>query len=738
MEEEKESLLLGYPNAINYDCSKEIIKQMEKCICKIKLEGEKQGTGFFCKIPFPTQNNLLPVLITNNHIIDNALLNKPDIKIKIDIKEEIDFKEINLNKRMKYSEEKYDTTIIELKESDNIKNYLELNNIIINGILNKERRYIDLISETIYIIQYPEGKLSVSYGTLKDFYIDKEYIFQHLCCTKHGSSGSPILSLDNKVIGIHKSGKNEYNLGTILDYPLREFVKLNCKKDYINNIMNTTENIEDSTNIMLSKEYNNSLIIQKNESETNLNLISNEENNDLNNIISKDIICPECKENILIDISDFKIKLYECKNNHIFNNILINKYYETQKIKNNIECSICNKNNSNDKDNKDNYVCNTCNINLCSECKSKHDKNHLIINQVDINYVCRKHNESFIKYCTKCLINLCIVCENEHKEHNIFDFKKILINKNILTKKLKELKSVIENYKNKINIMKEILDKTTNMMDFYYKINENYINNYNINKRNYHKLINLNQLKRRTEKLVEDLNNIIKNDKFSDIFEFAFDKFYNTNGEKYFGELRNNLKEGKGILYYDIKDEEGRKKFEGNFKNDKKEGEGIMYWNNGNRFKGQYKNDKREGKGIYYYSKGDIYDGNFVNDVAEGNGIYFWNDGDRYEGNWKNDKREGWGIYHWKNGDKYEGDWKNDKREGKGTKIYKNLGRYSGDWKNEKKDGIGIMHFCNGNIYNGEWKNGLREGNGVMYYNDGKIEKGFWKNDICMEINSFI
>ena len=100
--------------------------------------------------------------------------------------------------------------------------------------------------------------------------------------------------------------------------------------------MNTTEYIEDSTNIMLSKEYNNSLIIQKNESEKNLNLISNEENNDLNNlnnIVSNDIICPECKENILIDISDFKIKLYECKNNHIFNNILINKYMKLKKLK---------------------------------------------------------------------------------------------------------------------------------------------------------------------------------------------------------------------------------------------------------------------------------------------------------------------------------------------------------------------------------------------------------------------
>ena len=39
--------------------------------------------------------------------------------------------------------------------------------------------------------------------------------------------------------------------------------------------------------------------------------------------------------------------------------------------------------------------------------------------------------------------------------------------------------------------MKEILDKTTNMIDIYYKISEDYINNFNKNKRNYHKLKNL-------------------------------------------------------------------------------------------------------------------------------------------------------------------------------------------------------------------------------------------------------
>ena len=81
MEKQKESLLNGYPNVISYECTKKIIEQMERNICKINI-GEQQGTGFFTKIPFPNQNNMLPVFITNNHIINNDTLNKKNIKIK--------------------------------------------------------------------------------------------------------------------------------------------------------------------------------------------------------------------------------------------------------------------------------------------------------------------------------------------------------------------------------------------------------------------------------------------------------------------------------------------------------------------------------------------------------------------------------------------------------------------------------------------------------------------------------
>ena len=158
MVENKESILNDYPNIISYECMKKIIEQMERNICKINI-GKNQGTGFFCKIPFPNQNKLLPVFITNNHVINNDILNKENIKIKLEIEGEDNIKEIILNNRMKYTNKEYDITIIEIKEEDNINHYLELDDIIINDIVNNINKNKGYINETIYIIQYPENKL---------------------------------------------------------------------------------------------------------------------------------------------------------------------------------------------------------------------------------------------------------------------------------------------------------------------------------------------------------------------------------------------------------------------------------------------------------------------------------------------------------------------------------------------------------------------------------------------------
>ena len=55
-------------------------KEKEKCICKIN--GSKIGTGFFCKIKY--ENALIPVLITNYHIIDdNYVRSNNNLKVYI-------------------------------------------------------------------------------------------------------------------------------------------------------------------------------------------------------------------------------------------------------------------------------------------------------------------------------------------------------------------------------------------------------------------------------------------------------------------------------------------------------------------------------------------------------------------------------------------------------------------------------------------------------------------------------
>ena len=66
-----------------------------------------------------------------------------------------------------------------------------------------------------------------------------------------------------------------------------------------------------------------------------MNIIVNDKNSFSSNssiIKSNVIICPKCYENIKLIIKDYKIFLYECKNNHEIDNISFNKFEETQKI----------------------------------------------------------------------------------------------------------------------------------------------------------------------------------------------------------------------------------------------------------------------------------------------------------------------------------------------------------------------------------------------------------------------
>ena len=175
-------------------------------------------------------------------------------------------------------------------------------------------------------------------------------------------------------------------------------------------------------------------------------------------IRSKNIICPDCGEVIKIkNIENYKIDLYECKNNHTMNKIPLDEFEKTQMINlKNIVCNICKEKNKYNTYNNEFYKCNECNINICPLCKLKHDKKHNIINYDKINYICNKHNEIFTHYCIICKKNICSLCEKEHKDHDKQSIGNMIFDKEDLLIKLDELKKSINIFNENINKIIEV------------------------------------------------------------------------------------------------------------------------------------------------------------------------------------------------------------------------------------------------------------------------------------------
>ena len=436
-----------------------------------------------------------------------------------------------------------------------------------------------------------------------------------------------------------------------------------------------------NTNLSLNKIINDIDIERK-----KLNILVIDTTEDIQNeeIISKDFVCPECYESILINLGDYKLN-YICKNKHSKKQIPLKDFNELLKVDlKKIICGQCKENTKYSSYQNEFYFCLTCKLNICPLCKPNHSKEHKIVNYNDKNYICGIHNEKFNKYCESCEQNVCFYCELEHKGHkNLVNLQSMIIDKEKIKNEINETGKLIELIKQYIDDMKNKLDETLKTIEIFYNTNKIFIENYDIMKRNYQILKNLDEIKRYNSILLKDFK-YLKNtgESFSNKISHLID-IYNAinannieiiypNGDKYIGEYKNNMRNGKGKIYYNQKNENNRYSYEGDWKDDLFDGKGILKYNNNDVHIGEWKSGIMEGKGTLILNNGDVYKGDIKNGMKEGKGIYTYSNLNRYEGEMKNNYFDGEGIFYSNNGDKYIGEFKVNQAEGKGVIFRKN------------------------------------------------------------------
>ena len=303
-----------------------IAVQVSKSICKIIINKDEEinyGTGFFMKF-----SSSLKCLITNYHVINNNL---KDEQIELEIYNQKIMKLLVNNRFIKYFEKPKDITIIEINNSDVIYDDIEFLNYDSNY---KQNGYLIYKNVNVFTIQHPFGdSAAIASGVIVDVH---NYEFLHNISTEHGSSGCPIILLNNnsnliQVIGIHKCASYEKRLnggtfiGEIIDQVNNnQILKRMNQKEKINDEDNKYYNSNNSKNIGKNNfSYSNNKNININSINNNNynDYINDIRNNNNNNKISN------------YNKNNSKINNKNINDNYIIAEVIINKYNINKKIR---------------------------------------------------------------------------------------------------------------------------------------------------------------------------------------------------------------------------------------------------------------------------------------------------------------------------------------------------------------------------------------------------------------------
>lgn len=203
----------------------EIIDEARKSVCKI-ITKQNKATGTFLDL-----TNIIDkkCLITNCHVISEELVkSKSTITIEYGKEKEKMKKDIELDNEKLYIKifPSFDITIIEIIDEDLLKKVKFLN--IDKNYLKGYERYIN---KNIFIMEYPlGGDLNIDIGSISTVKSEENY-FRYKLDTQPGSSGSPILLLDNSLVGIHKGAINEKEkAGIFIGHIINELKKEKISK----------------------------------------------------------------------------------------------------------------------------------------------------------------------------------------------------------------------------------------------------------------------------------------------------------------------------------------------------------------------------------------------------------------------------------------------------------------------------------------------------------------------------
>ena len=227
----------------------EEIFDLEKAMCKIKLQRKKNGKleigfGSACFIHLDKEDiPLKKFLLTNNHVLNEKRI-KGDKELDILYNGKI--KKINLSKRKRYTDKELDYTCIEIFDEDNIEQFYYID----PRVFKNDPSFS--FGEDIFVLHYPKGgDLSFSLGKIKGVENPKIY---HNCSTEDGSSGSPIVSRFNlSIIGLHYGAKSGYNCAIGISFILND-IKMKCNNFIIAEFEIDKENINKDFRIINSFE----------------------------------------------------------------------------------------------------------------------------------------------------------------------------------------------------------------------------------------------------------------------------------------------------------------------------------------------------------------------------------------------------------------------------------------------------------------------------------------------------